>query len=163
MMLFPYDDFKAWVGRYPVDVVEKQFEKMSDLWEPGLKTFRDALARVPAHQQAQARRDLGVAETCYVHFRSTANQFRFYRLRDQLGSAAASNRPAIASEMERIAEEEIVLARRQYAIARADSTIAYEASNHYYYRPLDLAEKVLNCRQVIETLHAQGRKANQQG
>ena len=44
------------------------------------------------------------------------------------------------------------MAKRQYAIARRDSTIAYEASNHYYYRPLDLVEKVLNCRQVMEGL-----------
>ena len=51
-----------------------------------------------------------------------------------------------------IAADEIRLARRQYAISRQDSTIAYEASNQYYYRPLDLVEKVLNCRQVMEEL-----------
>jgi len=55
--------------------------------------------------------------------------------------------------MIRIAEEEIQLAKRQYAVARRDSAIAYEASNQYYYRPLDLVEKVLNCRQVIEELN----------
>jgi len=32
------------------------------------------------------------------------------------------------------------------------SVIAYEASNHYYYTPLDLVEKVLNCRHVIRNL-----------
>ena len=51
-----------------------------------------------------------------------------------------------------IAEAEIELAQRQYMIARHDSTIGYEASNHYYYRPLDLLEKVLNCREVIDRL-----------
>jgi hypothetical protein len=59
--------------------------------------------------------------------------------------------------MANIAEVEIELAKRQYAIARHDSTIAYEASNHYYYRPLDLMEKVLNCREVIDRLRSVAR------
>jgi len=55
--------------------------------------------------------------------------------------------------MLKIAGEEMDLAKRQYAIAREDSTIAFEASNHYYYRPLDLVEKVLNCRYIIDALN----------
>ncbi len=54
--------------------------------------------------------------------------------------------------MIRIAEEEIQLAKSQYLIARGDSRIGFEATNQYYYRPLDLVEKALNCRQVIEVL-----------
>ena len=54
--------------------------------------------------------------------------------------------------MAEIARDEIELARRLYRIARHDSTIGYEATNHYYYRPLDVAEKVLNCDDVIRRL-----------
>jgi hypothetical protein len=32
------------------------------------------------------------------------------------------------------------------------SNCAYEASNHYYYTPLDLVEKTLNCRYVMREL-----------
>ena len=60
----------------------------------------------------------------------------------------------IRARMEQIARAEIELAKRLYAISRQDSTIGYEATNHYYYRPLDLAEKVLNCDQVIRNLKA---------
>ena len=119
MMLFPYDDYQAWVGSYPVEVVEKQFRKMAALWESGLEEFRRALKQVPASKQPSARKDLGIAETCYLHFKSVANQILFYRLR--------------ASYQE--------------------SAIAFEASNHYYYRPLDLVEKVLNCHDIINALH----------
>ncbi|PYV44277.1 MAG: hypothetical protein DMG06_07085 [Acidobacteria bacterium] len=87
-----------------------------------------------------------------MHFKSTANQFRFYSLREQLSSAASQIRKQIAAEMIKIAQEEVELARRQYENAKLDSTIGYEASNHYYYRPLDLVEKVLNCRDVIDQL-----------
>jgi hypothetical protein len=125
---------------------------MAMMREPGLERFRDALRRVPAHQQTAAQKDLGIAETCYLHFRSVANQIRFYILRDQWESANSEERPRLAAAMIEIAEDEIRLARRQYAICRLNSTIACEASNHYFYRPIDLVEKVLNCRQVIEEL-----------
>jgi hypothetical protein len=37
-----------------------------------------------------------------------------------------------------------------YPIAKQHSVIAYEASNHYYYRPADLAEKILNCQYLLD-------------
>ena len=152
MMLFPYDDYRAWVGSYPVEVFEKQFERMAALWEPGLEQFRRALGRVPTSKEPAARKDLGIAETCYLHFKSVANQIKFCRLRASYPQASPPARTDIAARMVKIAQEEIELARRQFAIARADSMIAFEASNHYYYRPLDLVEKILNCRQVIDAL-----------
>jgi hypothetical protein len=53
--------------------------------------------------------------------------------------------------MSLISESTRVLANDN-AISRKDSAIGYEASNQYYYRPLDLVEKVINCQQVIEDL-----------
>jgi hypothetical protein len=152
MMLFPYDDYKAWTGPYPMETVEEQFAKMAMMWEPGLESFREALRRVPAYQLAVAQKDLGIAETCHLHFRSVANQMRFYLLRAQWEAANSGDRARVAALMIKIAEDEIRLARRQYAISRQDSAIGYEASNHYYYRPLDLVEKVLNCQHVMEEL-----------
>jgi hypothetical protein len=152
MILFPYDDYKAWVGAYPVETVEEQFRKMSTMWESGLASFGEALLRVPAHKRAVAQKDLGIAETCHLHFRSVANQIRFYILRAQLESTKSGERARVAALMIEIAEDEIRLARRQYAISRQDSAIGYEASNQYYYRPLDMIEKVLNCQQVMEEL-----------
>ena len=152
MMLFPYDDYKTWAGPYPVEIVEKQFGKLATMWEPGLASFREALPRVPACKRAAALNDLGVAETCHLHFRSVANQIRFYSLRTQWESANSQDRARVAALMIEIAEDEVRLARRQYAVSRQHSAIGYEASNQYYYRPLDLVEKALNCRQVVEEL-----------
>lgn len=152
MMLFPYDDYKDWVGSYPVPVVQRQFEKMAELWKPGLEIFRRALEHVPPSHRPTAIKDLGVAETCYLHFKSVTNQIHFYRLRAEYETAFADARPAIVERMAKIAREEMELATRQYRIAKHDSMIAFEASNHYYYRPLDLVEKILNCQYVIDQL-----------
>jgi len=154
MVLFPYDDYERWSGHYPVEVVEKQFEKMAALWAPGVAKFRRALERVPPSKQPIARKDLGIAETCYLHFKSVANQIRFCRLRADYETATPHARPELAGHLVEIAREEIELANRQYAIAKRDSTIAFEATSHYYYRPLDLVEKVLNCHHLIDEINS---------
>ena len=137
MILLPQDDYKSWSGRYPPATVQREFAGMADAWLAALNVFRRA---VPEDSE-----DFAIAETCYIHFRSVANQIEFYLLRDGNGSR---------ERMREIAAVEEQLARRMYKLARRHSVLAYEASNHYYYRPLDLAEKILNCRWIRERLGA---------
>ena len=56
------------------------------------------------------------------------------------------------AEMLACARRELATAKAHLALLRADSRIGYECSNHYYYLPQDLVEKVLNCRDVIDRL-----------
>jgi hypothetical protein len=151
MILFPHDDIKRWLGPYPLQTAQAQFEKMAELWNTGLEPFRQALASVPPERAPLVRKDLGIAETCCIHFRSVANQIKFYQLRDQLAQDPQKV-SSIIQQMKQIARDEIQLSIRLYHIARQDSAIGFEASNHYYYRPLDLAEKVLNCEHLIRRL-----------
>ena len=37
-------------------------------------------------------------------------------------------------------------------VTQEDSTIGFESSNQYYYTPLDLVEKVINCEYLKEVL-----------
>jgi hypothetical protein len=136
MILFPQDGYRAWCGAYPPEVVERQFAKLAAMWQRGLAML----------ERATSGLDAAIAATCYHHFRSVALQVEFYRLRERAAE------PGVRARMRAIAEEELELARRQYPLARRHSEIGYEASNHYYYRPLDLVEKALNCRWVLEQL-----------
>jgi hypothetical protein len=145
MILFSQDDYKTWAGQYPPEVARNQFSKMAGLWERALLTFRKAIDLVPAAKKDQAREDLAIAETCCLHFRSTANQIEFYLLRD---SASADRKQ---TRMRALVEQKLELARRLCPLARRHSVIAYEASNHYYYRPLDLAEKIVHCRYLLDS------------
>jgi hypothetical protein len=52
--------------------------------------------------------------------------------------------------MRRALEDEIAAARRLFTLTREDSRIGFEASNHYYYLPLDLVEKVVSCRYILD-------------
>jgi len=144
MLLFPQDDYKSCSGKYPPQVVLREFSKMASQWSEVLPEVRKAMKIAASEGHQSASEDLAIAETCGIHFQSTANQIEFYILRDQ------ERGPAGLARMRELARQEIELARRLYPIARGHSVIGYEASNHYYYRPADLIEKILNCRYLLD-------------
>ncbi len=142
MILFPHDNYKAWCGLYPPEAVEKQFGLMASMWKAGMPWMEEAMWLAAPNRRREALLDLDIARTCLHHFESVANQVRFYRLRDDPAASPA--------EMAAIAGREIDLAVKQYHVARRQSVIGYEATNHYYYTPLDMVEKVINCRRLID-------------
>ena len=91
-----------------------------------------------------------MAEAAAIHFRSSANQARFVMARQAVASAKTAEAAAPhRAAMEKVLQDEIVLARRLHAIQSRDSRIGFEASNQYYYVPVDLMEKVLNCHDLL--------------
>ena len=142
MILFPQDDYKSWCGKYPPRVAWREFSRMAAQWKAALGDFRQAMALAAAEGKPSAMEDLAIAETCQIHFQSTANQLEFYILRDGEATGEAKAR------MRELARQEIELAARMYPLAKRHSAIAYEASNHYYYRPTDLLEKIVNCARL---------------
>ncbi len=149
MMLFPHDALMQWCGPYPPAVVRSQFAKMASMWKTGLDRFRAAMTK--ATRQFAAL-DLAIAETCLHHFESVANQVQFYILRANLDKAGGAEREALRREMTALTSDELRLAKAQYRLLRRHSLLAYEGSNHYYYRPLDAAEKILNCYWLLDRL-----------
>src|SRR5439155_12706366 len=90
-------------------------------------------------------------EAAAIHFRSVANQSRFVKARRELASSLeAAAREQSRRTMEAALEQELDLARRLYALQQRDSRLGFEASNQYYYVPLDLIEKVLSCRYLLD-------------
>ena len=142
MMLFPYDAYKTWKGVYPGETVQQLMAKLASRWSQGL----ELLTKNTAPNNKDAMLELSVARTCHTHFESTANQVEFYLLRDEAPTAAPDRQNAIRKRLIEIAERERELARQQFHAAKNESLIGYEASNHYYYTPIDLLEKMLQLR-----------------
>ncbi|MCH2114825.1 MAG: hypothetical protein MK171_07950 [Pirellulales bacterium] len=147
MVGIPYDDVDRWRGVYPAEVLAKQFEKMATAWETGLTHLKKAVEAAPEDKHRTAELDLGLAQAVYLHFASTGNQIRFVLTRDTLGQPGLSSidRQKLSTERQRILDHEIMLATKLFALAQKDSRIGFEASNHYFYVPIDLMEKVINC------------------
>ena len=152
MIGFPYDDVNGWRGTYPADVLAGQFEKMADGWQQGLSIYEKALSKTTApDKHAAVHTDFGVAQAAYFHFKSVANQVRFTVARNQLlsGSLNPTERKSGIETIRAIAADEIQNAERLFALTRKDPRIGFEASNHYYYCPMDLVEKVINCQHIL--------------
>ena len=154
MVGFPYDDIEGWRGPYPAKVLASQFEKVAVGWAVGLKQLEHVVEVATGQRQGVAQRDLDVATAAQIHFASAANQTRFVLARDALASKELepAQRQAQQQVLRRLLDEEIALARRLHTITQRDSRIGFEASNQYYYVPLDLVEKVINCEFIGQSL-----------
>lgn len=145
MVGFPYDDLDAWRSIYPPDVFIAQMDKTA----AGFTTAADRLEAlsdrgVGSHSAVQL--EAGLARACAIHFTSVADQARFILRRSQ------ARTDTVRDELRDILHREIERARRLYYLQCEDPRIGFEATNQYYYLPLDLVEKALNCRELLSRL-----------
>ena len=159
MVGFAYDDLDAWRAVYPPEVFTRQLAAVAKGFEQaqaGLAAaFQACRGQLTAEQKTAVAEELGVGEAAAIHFRSAANQARFIMARRRLQEAKlAADEQAAREELEGLLRAEIALARRLHAIQSRDSRIGFEASNQYYYVPVDLAEKVINCHDLLRRLEA---------
>jgi hypothetical protein len=155
MVGFPYDDLDTWRAIYPPEVFIRQMEKVAGGWDQALSRLQHAGSEkrktIAAAERKAFEAETRVAEAAAIHFRSTANQARFVMVRRALQAAKnPAEAEASIAALDRILQDELALARRLHALQSADSRIGFEASNHYFYVPVDLAEKVLNCRDLLD-------------
>jgi hypothetical protein len=153
MVCYPYDGLEIWRSIYPEEMFEDQFRKLSEGWKKGIDMLDKAKAGLNASEgRAENFADLeNVARAAYCHFSSAHQQIRFLRLRDKLSRRGLEkDRGSILGEIIDVLDNEISLAKRLCHIARKDSRIGFEASNHYFYTQQDLMEKVINCEYLKE-------------
>ena len=76
----------------------------------------------------------------YCLFRSSLNQIRFIRARDDGRWQDAIS--AVVNEQK--------IARIMLQQMNKNAAIGYEAANHYYFSKGQLVEKILNCQYLVE-------------
>lgn len=161
MVGIPYDDLNGWRSVYPAQIFIQQLEMVAEGFDSGVKKLKTAADtfRVSRKERSRLNAELRVAEAAALHFRSVATQARFVLARAQLGKAKSAEEavPALRS-LEQVLLSEIRDARRLYQIQCEDSRIGFEASNHYYYVPLDLVEKIINCHDLLASWVSAERK-----
>ena len=161
MVGIPYDGVQQWRGAYPAEVFADQFAKVAEGWQSGIPYLKAAVEKAPPGRRAEVQAELRYAQAAAIHFQSVANQTCFILARDALAQPSSTQSPntlsserrqCLLAKMKRCLQSEIELARQLFTLAREDSKIGFEASNHYYYVPLDLVEKVINCRWIADRL-----------
>lgn len=132
MTCYAYDDLRSWCSIYPQEVFENQLEKLCNKWQKGIDLLKDE----PDSETAV------MAKGTYCLFKAGLEQVRFYRAR-ACGDKAAMVAAARCEE---------TTARNMLALMNQNPAIGFEAANHYYFSRGQLAEKILNCRYLIEKL-----------
>ncbi len=159
MVGYPFDDLQSWRSAYPEEAFIGQMRKVAVGFERGAVELASLLAsETPRSSTALAageggplREEVSVATACALHFGSVVDQSEFVRARRALAEAKdPETAKAAAAALDTILRNELARAKRLYEIQSADSRIGYEASNHYYYVPLDLVEKAVNCRDLLD-------------
>ncbi len=130
MTCFAYDDLEHWRSIYPVDVFEDQFRKLCEGWERGL-------ALIDEKDESEVA---VMARAAYCIFKSSYDQIRFIRARDEGRFADAKA----------LAESEEETARLMLEQMNKNAAIGYEASNHYYFSKGQIVEKIINCRYIAD-------------
>jgi len=142
MTCFPYDDLYGWRGiaaenprrkdlpLYPVEVLEKQYRLMCEEWEKGLEIIKD----IPDCEF----KDMAVYT--YTLFKASHNQIQYYIERDGKKDI---------QKMQEIIKSEKELAVCALKIMLRNSSVGYEAANHYYVTRSALAEKIVQCEYLL--------------
>lgn len=125
MTCFAYDNLEVWRSIYPVQTYINQLKKLSDIWRDGLKLIED----LPDSDFKQA------AYGGYLLFYSSYLQSEFIYNRDK----------GDREYLKTLVEAERDNAKDMYELMLKNSTIGFEAANHYYFYKSRLAEKVICC------------------
>ncbi len=146
MVGFPYDDITTWRYRYPEDVFARAFHRVADNWEKGLPVMEKMLDKLTGKYKKNFEELYRFALVTYCHFKTTSNAIDFVMLRRDM----KANKDKLIS----ILENELVLAKCVGMCQCEDARVAFEASNHYYYTPSLIQEKIINCKALLRRLNA---------
>lgn len=152
MVGFGYDDLDRWRSLYPADVFIQQLEKVArGFASAGARLEEQIAAAGPAAGRAgeAAGVEARLMTAASLHWQSVANQARFIDLRRRvLAGTGPGKAGPLMDDLRRVLQAEEAAARRLFELQSRDSRLGFEASNHYFYVPMDLVEKVVNCRHL---------------
>lgn len=127
---WPGDDIEGWPELYTGEVLEAQYDKLCKEWEKGLAI----LEGMPVCEFYD------MAVYGYTLFKSSYNQTAYYLLRDGERDE---------EKMRKLVESEKELALKAYEIMLRNSSVGYEAANHYYVTRSMLMEKIVQCDYLL--------------
>lgn len=152
---FPYDDLKTWRAIYPAATYIALFRKMA----AEMFSCQDTLCReteqlqLALEQKKALESEMRVFKACSIHYATLANQAEFIVLRDQRKTIPEeADRQWYTDQIRTLLKNEIELAQQLADLQLVDPRIGYEASNHYFYTPNDLYEKILNCQYLLDNV-----------
>lgn len=139
MVCFAYDDFEKWTANYPYEVFVSQSELMLCGWRRGIDILKEAEGKDKDIDDL-----IRYAEAAYIHLHADLIHTKYAYMKRDIRK--------YKNELIALARESAEDAKALALLAKEDSAIGYEASNHYYYTPHLLREKLLNTDKFIKEI-----------
>ena len=153
MVGIPYDTYDRWRTIYPIDVWYNQMAKCAVGFEKGVALLKEAYKVAKGEAKECVLEQFYRAETIRIHLQSSAVQGRFFEARNlYLKEKDSAKRAEYKATMRKACEQELQLIKEMLPVLSADSKIAYESSNHYFYLPCDLGEAYLSVLYALRWL-----------
>ena len=153
MVGIPYDCYDRWRIIYPIKVWYNQMEKSAEGFVEGEALLERAYRVAKGDERKRVWEQLSRTKAIRIHLQSSAEQGRFFEARDlYLKEKNEAKRAEYKAVMKRACERELQLIKEMLPVLSADSKIAYESSNHYFYLPCDLGEAYLSVLYALRWL-----------
>ena len=138
MVCYSFDDYESWSEPYGLKIYTEQFKKLCDKWKEGL----DYLQGKSGNELfAEYNR---MAKASYAHFYSAYLHAEFVALKKDVSDNAEKIKEILKAEYENTLN--------LYELFSEDAKIGFEMTNHYYYTPSALIEKLINLKELEEEL-----------
>lgn len=138
MVCYSFDDEDSWSYPYGLEIYTAQYKKMCDKWKEGLDYLSGKTGNALF---AEYKR---MAEASYAHFYSTLLHAEFVALKKDVKGNAEKIKEILKKEYENTVN--------LYKLFSSDAKIGFEMTNHYYYTPSALIEKLIDVKEISESL-----------
>ena len=138
MIGLSFDDLEKWTTIYPYEAFVSETEKMLLLWKEGIDILDGATKTKRVDELllfslvAYRHLECDLLQTKYAFMKRDINKYRG-ELKDLIKSAKEN-------------------AKALLVLSSKDARVGYEASNHYFYTPNLLKEKLINCDKLLYEL-----------
>jgi hypothetical protein len=134
---------ELWLGQFSAEEIITLYRKMAGQWEKGVRILEDA-ARQTQNKEHQIQ--VAVATTALIQFKSAANVYEFYHLREEwLKNQSAEE----SKRLYDIVCDEIQLARQMKKLLLVDPRLGFHSELLYYVLSEEtLEEKITQATSV---------------
>jgi hypothetical protein len=128
----------------------RSFEQLAALWQQGVEHLAQAVTLAPAGKQAEARRQIGLAQFILRSVITTIHTKQWWLLKQALvGEANRARAEALLEQLAAVAEEEIANTEATIPLVAADSRLGWEPTMGYLGDAAHLRWKIAQVRQVL--------------
>ena len=147
----PYDDINQWRSIYPLDVFENQLRLVAEGFKKGIDELKASVTDKDLAENKRLAEFVDVATGTYCLFKSSYQQTAYNVTRNKFDEETdPAKKEEYRKRIIELLNAEMDTAMEMYKVMIHNSTIGYEAANHYFFNKYSMMEKILCCEYLLE-------------